>query len=190
MANAAKAARVRMRAGGSVPSHAYIEATSNAAGNAIYSGDLVTVSTLGVVSTAATGTNTTFASGAITTTTLASNAVGVALSHGTFARTGSHLSATSTASTVAVARLTPGMELGVPVLHATNASALPVKTLEGGSFELVHYTMSDGTVTLGVAIDRTSSPTFVITSVPDGSVNDVNGIVYGVVVSGERDAGF
>lgn len=190
MANAGKAFRARMRAGGSVPPHAYIEATSNALGNAIFSGDLVTVSTAGVVSLALTGTNTTFSSGAITTTTLASNAVGIATSNGTFARTGSHLSATSTATTVVVARLTPGMEIGVPVLHATNASALPVKTLEGLACELVHYTMADGTVALGAAIDRTSSPTFVITDVPQGSVNDVNGIVYGRIVAGEVDAGF
>lgn len=178
-----------MRSGGSVPSQAFIEGTSNAAGNAIFSGDLVLLSTAGVVSTALTGTNTTFSSGAIQTTVLASNAVGIADGGGTFARTGSHLAATATTSNVAVNRIVPGMLIGLPVLHATNASALAVKTLVGNSFELVHYTMSDGTVTLGVAIDRTTSPVFTITEVPDGSVNEVNGIVWGTLITAEREPG-
>lgn len=189
MANPAIDLRVRVVAGGSPPTVQFIEGVNTNTAESWYTGSLMAINTLGVASSMKTHANTTYASGAITTTTIASNAVGFAAAPSTFQKDGVGKAATATTATIPVVVMDQNVEFGLPVLHATNASSLPVKTLVGGSFELVNYTMTDGTVTCGVAIDRTSSPVFVVTRVPDGSVGKVNGIVYGKILSAERAPG-
>ena len=124
------------------------------------------------------GTQTVYSNGAITTTTIASNFVGVAL------KPSSGVDNTDTPVNLAY----PDVEFGLPVLHATAASAVATKDLVGDTYELVQYTVN-GAVVIGVAIDRTSSPVFVVTEVPDGSVGKQYGIVWGKIISAERSPG-
>lgn len=188
MANPAIDLRVRMKGGGSPPTVQYIEGVNTNTAESWYSGSLMAINTLGVCSSMKTHTNV-YTSGAVTTTTIASNALGFAATPSTFQKDGVGRAATSVAYTIPVINIDQNVEIGLPVVHATNASALPVKTLVGGTFEIVNFTMSDGTVVCGVGIDRTTSPVFVVTRVPNSSVGVVNGIVWGKIISGERAPG-
>jgi hypothetical protein len=165
---------LRRDGGGSPPTRIYGENTTTAfsVGGFVKMAD-------GKVQGLNSGTQTVYSNGAITTTTIASNFVGVALAGSTDVD----------ATDIPVSLAFPDVEFGLPVLHATAASAIAAKNLIGDTYELVQYTNSDGRVIIGVAIDRTSSPVFVVTDVPDGEVGQLNGIVWGKIISGEREPG-
>lgn len=167
---------LRRGTNGSAPIRLLVE---DHTGTAFSAGALMKLTTTtGLVSPFNSGTETTYANGAITTTTIAGNAVGIAMSAST---------ATS-GNRVPIGIAFNDVEIGLPVVHATAASALAAAALVGQSFELVQYTpTSGGGYVLGVGIDRTSSPTFVVTEVPAGSVGQQYGIVWGKIIAAERD---
>jgi hypothetical protein len=190
MANPAVNLRVRMRGGGSPPTQQFIEGVNTNAAESWYVGSPLQVNTLGAVSVAQAAVATTaFTSGAITTATLTTSAIGFAAAPSTFVKDGVGRAATSIAYTIPVVTMDQNVEIGIPVACSTNSASLPVKTLVGGTFTLVYFGMSDGSICLGVNITTTTNGCFVITEVPDGSVGVVNGLVWGKWISGERAPG-
>ncbi len=168
---------LRRGTNGSAPIRLLVE---DHTGTAFSAGALMKLTTTtGLVSPFNSGTQTTYSSGLIEATTIvASNAVGIAMS----ASTG------TSGNRVPIGIAFNDVEIGLPVVHATAASALATAALVGQTFQLNQYTpTSGGGYVLGVAIDQASNGVFVVTEVPAASVGQQYGIVWGKIVAAERD---
>lgn len=168
--------KVRRDGGGSVPVRLKTESTSVT----FQMGSLLRIvnttgATTGCVSGVNTGTNTTVSAGTITTASSAQYGIALAPASGT------------ALTKIPVAILTHDVEVFLPAIHGTAASAIPTKAMEEQQFALSYYTPSSGSnPVLGVAIDITTNPCFVVTEVPDGSVGQLNGGMWGKIVAAER----
>lgn len=110
-----------------------------------------------------------------TTTTRANNIIGFA---------GASNIGADTNLGVPVTLAYPGTEFAVQVWNTSAATSVPTTDMVGVSYQLSQWTPTGGTgVVVALAKNQTSNGIFVVTHVPEESINEPYGFVYGRFVS-------